>query len=164
MVELALPLVLLNSMALMMCLCALFTSGSDAKDVVKLYLIESYVSLTAFSLILLVAERIAFAIITHFHQLSIFSAKMREMLHNLVSKVLDEGVYVQHGNNVLVTSDMLQHQAKDSAVAANNTNAQLCNLSPESNTSSGSGTPAFTQTEQEASMANDDACSAATTM
>jgi hypothetical protein len=128
------------------------------------YLIESYVSLTAFSLILLVAERIVFAIIAHFHQLSILSAKMREMLHNLVTKVLDDGVCVKYGNNVLMTSNMLQHQAKDSAVAANNTNTQLHNLSPESNTSSGSGTPAFTQTEKETLMANDDACSAATTM
>jgi hypothetical protein len=164
MVELALPLVMLNSMALIMCLCALFTAGSEAKDAVKVYLIESYVSLTAFSLILLVAERIVFAIIAHFHQLSILSAKMREMLHNLVTKVLDDGVCVKYGNNVLMTSNMLQHQAKDSAVAANNTNTQLHNLSPESNTSSGSGTPAFTQTEKETLMANDDACSAATTM
>lgn len=157
MVNLALPLIALNFMSLIVCLCTLFTLGTEVKDVMKLFLVETYVSLTAFSLILLVVDKLALSIMCLFQQLYVLSAKIRQYMYACIA----DGLLVRDGDNVIVSANMLQ-RVKD--IAKETTATQCTDLAPVTNEPSESGTPTFTQTDKDAPMRNEDACSESTTM
>ena len=144
-----------DMMALGVCMSALFTLGSDASNVAKLYIVEGFLQLAAFSMVVVAFERLFTTTVQHSTACYNVFLKSRDHFLNFISIALKPNA-VRDGDRVFARFDALTlSDAQKDPVASTE-------LVPSSTQPSQSGTPTFNEACKEAG--SEDACSAATTM
>ena len=152
---LACPLITLNAMAATVCLCVLFTLGSECKEAMRMFIIEGYLALVAITMIFLAVERLVALASACVNIRSACSVKERDGFYGFISKAVNGNFAIKVGDRTLFCSAVPSNETQDAAT----TTAVKEELG--SGVSSLSDSPTF---EPDAKGVNEDALSAATTM
>jgi len=174
MVQLSGPLLALNILAVVVCLCTLYSFGPESKEIVRAWLVEQYLSLAAFTVVVLAGERFAMATFVYLDRLSEFKIKPREYIYKIINDAIGNG-YVFNVSELMcgapaeMTKGIKAELSENSGILRKvDKDTAIDEPVLISNETSQSGTPVFEESsckdEESPSAHNDDACSADTTM